>query len=74
MAWEARLVAVARWAAVAEAVEPPIAAHSMPSGAAQKFFERGSCSDLGVVDPLERLGRFTVVLDEAQHAGNEIIA
>jgi len=44
------------------------------SGAAQKFFERGSCCDLGVVDPLERLGRFTVVLDEAQHAGNEIIA
>ena len=47
------------------------AAGNDSSGAARKFFERGSCCDLGVVDPLERLGRFTMVLDEVQHAGNE---
>ena len=44
-----------------------------PSGAARKFVERGSCCHLGVVDPLEGLGRLAVVFDECQHLGHEVV-
>jgi hypothetical protein len=43
-------------------------------GAAQKSVERGSCCELGVVDPFEGFGGGVAVLDEREHSGDEVVA
>ena len=52
--------------------EEPIPHTSQSSAAAQKLVERGSCGAGGVVDPFEWGGGVVAVLDEGEHALDEV--
>jgi hypothetical protein len=54
--------------------DDPVGVCINTSGAAQKSVERGSCCELGVVDPFEGFGGGVAVLDEREHSGDKVVA